>query len=109
MKKLMAGLATGLFVVCMAGAGSAIPFSDTKNFDELVIENSYSYTHQLAGLTSPPYTLLDATLELRHNGNSNNSAEVWFSYADAMPDSCRKAAAALGPPTRGRCRVMFWI
>ena len=86
MKKLMAGLATGLLTVCMAGAVSAIPFSDTKNFDELVIENSYSYTHQLAGLRSPPYTLLDATLELRHNGNSNNSAEVWFSYADAMPD-----------------------
>lgn len=86
MKNLMAGLATGLLTVCLAGVGSATPFSDMRNFDELVIEDSYSYTHQLTGLMSPPYILQDATLSFRHNGNSDNPGEVWFSYADAGSD-----------------------
>jgi hypothetical protein len=97
-KKLLAGLVTGLLMVGIAGAGNATPFSDLRDFDEIAgvgdfagityneIENNYKYTHTLLGLTSPAYILQDATLSLRHNGNSNNSGELWFSSADAVSD-----------------------
>lgn len=85
-KTLLAGLATGLLIVCVAGAGRATPFQDIKVFDGLEIENSFSYTHTLLEVTSPLYILQDATLSLFHNGNSNNPGEVWFCSADGASD-----------------------
>jgi hypothetical protein len=61
-----------------------IPFSDTKYFNvNDNIEDLYTYTHTLTGLNSADYDLIDATLFLRHNGNSNNdNGEVWFTASN---------------------------
>jgi hypothetical protein len=80
----LASLVFAFLFLLMAGIARAIPFTDTVQFDETVqVVDSLQYTHVLEGLTTPPYTLTDATLQVRHNGNSNNSGEVWFSYAGA--------------------------
>jgi len=69
-------------------AAFAVPFSDTVDFDfdgsgSIKIIDSYIYTHSLTGLNSTDYDLIDATLSLRHNGNSNNPGEVWFANSGA--------------------------
>ena len=96
-KKSLGGFAIWLWMVSMIGTATATPFSHTIDFtstggggaalDYIEIDYNaegvgYSYMHTLTGLTTPPYTLLDATLTLRHNGNSDNSGELWFISAE---------------------------
>jgi hypothetical protein len=71
----------------------ATPFSQTIDFYSLdnqgqpigylEIQDSFSYEFLLTGLTSQQYTLTNASLSLRHYGNSNtDDGEVWFSDTD---------------------------
>ncbi len=79
-----------LFMLGIVGMANATPFSDTFDFTDTTkdgetykeINGSHSYTHTFTGLTTPPNFLLEATLSLRHNKNSNTGGEVWYSYAE---------------------------
>jgi hypothetical protein len=97
-KKFLAGLATGLLMVGMAGVASAASFSVTDDYND-VYKNGIGYDEITDSflieftmpMKTPPDTLTSATLTLHHNGNSwattnNNSAEVWFTYASNSPD-----------------------
>lgn len=87
-QKILTGLVTGLLVAGIVNAALATSFTDTVDFsgdrgrNYITIEDDYSYTHTLEGLTSPPYILDDATLSIRHNGNQDGKKEIWFSYAE---------------------------
>ena len=92
MKKIkLLSIAALLGILLIAQTSQAVPFSDTVEFGgtpgSIEITDSYSYTHTLTGLNSTSYILNDATLTLRHNGNSNNTTgELWYTYGDSSPD-----------------------
>jgi hypothetical protein len=78
-----------LGMIGLTGVASAETFSYTIDFaggetsngaTYVEIKNDFTYTHTLPGLTTPPDYLDNATLSLRHNGNSDSTnGEVWFS------------------------------
>lgn len=93
-KKLVGALAVGLMIFGMSGMASATPFASTIDFSSMTkikrgckqelpyleIKNNDHFTFTLDGLHASDL-LTDATLSLRHNGNSNNQDEVWSAFA----------------------------
>jgi hypothetical protein len=87
----------------MAGETKAIPFSDTIDFDNLTITDSFDYTHSL-DIGSPGDTLDSATLEITHRGNKNwkflEWGEIWFVSGDG------EDFYNIGPLSTSQ--VLFW-
>jgi len=68
-------LAVVLLAPVMVKADS---ISLTQTFGDLEITNTYAFGFDLSSVQAAAASLSGATLSLTHNGNSNNSGEVWL-------------------------------
>ncbi|MCI0622240.1 MAG: PEP-CTERM sorting domain-containing protein [Acidobacteria bacterium] len=65
-------------VLCAPLRVKADSISLTQTFGDLEITNTYTYAFGLSSVEAVALSLDAATLSLTHQGNSNNSGEVWL-------------------------------